>query len=248
MVDRFFSDAYLAAVYDCWHKRAVRDDFDFYLPRVMKARAVLDVGCGTGMMLAEARDAGHDGRLCGLDPGGGMLALARRRTDVEWVENDLAGAGFERAFDLAVMTGHAFQAIVGDDEIDAALAALRRALVPGGCFAFETRNPAARAWENWHPGNAVTIEGPSGAPVRIETRLLRDFDGSTVSFRHDFTGEDEALPLSSESTLRFLDVEALMACLARAGFSVAEIYGDWDGSPFGSSSPEIIVIAMSPAD
>jgi len=34
----------------------------------MAAPSVLDVGCGTGAMLHEARQLGHVGRLCGLDP------------------------------------------------------------------------------------------------------------------------------------------------------------------------------------
>lgn len=48
MVDRLFSDTDLAALYDAWWPRAQRKDFDFYLPLVMSAEAVLDAGCGTG--------------------------------------------------------------------------------------------------------------------------------------------------------------------------------------------------------
>ena len=51
MADRLFEDAQLAALYDSMCPRAERWDFDFYLPMVMSAPAVLDVGCGTGMML-----------------------------------------------------------------------------------------------------------------------------------------------------------------------------------------------------
>ena len=54
---------------------------------------------------------------------------------------------WEQEFDLVVMSGHAFQVLLGDDEIRSALAAVRAALVPGGRFAFETRNPPARTWE-----------------------------------------------------------------------------------------------------
>ncbi|MES0155181.1 methyltransferase domain-containing protein [Mesorhizobium sp. M0018] len=73
MVDHLFADPYLAAVYDAWHPRSARDDYDFYLPRILTADAVLDVGCGTGTLLHEARLAGHSGRLCGIDPAPGVL-------------------------------------------------------------------------------------------------------------------------------------------------------------------------------
>jgi ubiquinone/menaquinone biosynthesis C-methylase UbiE len=246
MADLLFLDAYLAGVYDAWHPRGVRDDFDFYLPRIMAADAVLDVGCGTGMMLHEARDAGHRGRLCGLDPAPGMLERARRRTDIEWTLGDLDAVAWEAAFDLIVMTGHAFQAIVSDADLRASLAAVARALTPGGAFAFETRNPAARAWERWTPENAAETAGPDGRPVRITTRVAAPFDGSTVRFTHTFTGENPALPLCSASTLRFLDQGALNGFLAEAGLIVEEQFGDWDGQRLDASSPEIITIARSP--
>src|SRR5579863_9094154 len=144
-----FTDERLAALYDVFFPPARRDDVAFYLPLIMSARAVLDVGCGTGALLHLARESGHTGRLCGLDPAPGMLTQARARSDVEWVLGDLSSVRWERAFDLIVMTGHAFQELVEDDEIRVALAAIRSSLADGGRFAFETRNPLVRAWERW---------------------------------------------------------------------------------------------------
>jgi SAM-dependent methyltransferase len=112
----------------------------FYLALVMDAASVLDVGCGRGALLHRARQAGHAGRLCGLDPDPAMLGVARRRrTDIEWVAGTAASMAFDGEFDLAIMTGHAFQVLVGDDEVRASLTAIRRALVDGGRFVFETR-------------------------------------------------------------------------------------------------------------
>ena len=179
MADHLFSDAKLAALYDTWSPRSQRTDFDFYMPMVMAAEAVLDVGCGTGAMLHEARQAGHAGRLCGLDPAAGMLAQARKRTDIEWTCGDLGSVDWAREFDLIVMTGHAFQVLVEDNDIRGPLAAISAALKSNGRFAFETRNPAARAWENWTPENAVEIAGEQGETVRITTQVHAPFDGRT---------------------------------------------------------------------
>ena len=147
MVDRQFSEPHLAALYDPLCGREERADFRFYLPLVMAAGAVLDVGCGTGALLHWARESGHTGRLVALDPARGMLQVARTRSDIEWILGDLSAAASHREFDLAVMTGHAFQVLVADDEIQAGLATIRTALEPGGVFAFETRNPLVREWE-----------------------------------------------------------------------------------------------------
>ena len=81
VVDRLFSEPSLAALYDRFCPWEPRGDFSFYLPLVMSADAVLDVGCGTGALLRGAREAGHTGRLCGLDPAGGCSTKrARART------------------------------------------------------------------------------------------------------------------------------------------------------------------------
>jgi SAM-dependent methyltransferase len=243
MADRLFEDADLAALYDAWSPREVRDDYDFYLPRVMAAGAVLDVGCGTGSMLHEARDAGHAGRLVGLDPAAGMLAQARKRSDIDWIQGDLASATFDAEFDLVVMTGHAFQVLVTDDEVRAALAAIHRALRPGACFAFETRNPAAPAWERWTPEFARTVTPPGAAPVRIVTEVIRPFDGTKLTFTHTFTSSAWTGARVSESTLRFLDAPSLSTFLEGAGFTLEPLYGNFDRSPLTNASPEIVVLA-----
>src|ERR1700691_1398150 len=149
MPDRLFSDARLAALYDLFC--ASRNDLDFYLNLAMTARSVLDVGCGTGALLHRARESGHTGRLCGLDPAPGMLEQARKRSDIEWILGDLASVSFDREFDLVVMSGHAFQVFVEDDDLRFSLAAIRSALTDDGRFAFETRNPVVREWERWTP-------------------------------------------------------------------------------------------------
>lgn len=247
MADQLFADAYLASIYDIWHPRSVRDDYDFYLPRIMAADAVLDAGCGTGTLLADARALGHQGRLCGIDPAAGMIERARRFRDVEWVLGELASAPWRGAFDLAVMTGHAFQALVSDEEILASLRAMRRALKPGGRFAFDTRNPAVRAWESWRPENAACIAGPSGHDVWITTEVVAPFDGRTISFAHTFEGEHPSLPQVSRSTLRFVDERALREVLERTGFQVEEQFGDFAGCPLSLDSPEIITFARAMA-
>jgi SAM-dependent methyltransferase len=166
-----FTEDRLAGLYDVFYPPARRDDFAFYLPLVMSAGAVLDVGCGTGALLHQAREPGHRGRLCGLDPASGMLKQARARSDIEWVLGDLSSIKWVREFDLTVMTGHAFQELTEDDELRAGLAAIAAALTEGGRFAFETRNPLARAWEHWATEYTAEVTDASGASVRCKYRV-----------------------------------------------------------------------------
>src|SRR5262249_15021650 len=95
VIDRLFSEPQLAELYDAFcagggtrPHPAGRQDFLFYQPIVMSHASVLDVGCGTGELLRRARESGHGGRLCGLDPAEAMLDVARRRADIVWVLGD----------------------------------------------------------------------------------------------------------------------------------------------------------------
>jgi len=159
------------------------------------------------------------------------------------VLGDLVSAAFDDAFDLVVMTGHAFQVLVDDREIRAALAAIRSALTEGGRFAFETRNPLAREWERWTPDKAVEVVDAKGAKVRMSRQVTTTFDGHTVSFSHTFASSDWVEQQISHSTLRFLDAESLSSFLTEAGLAIEEQFGNWDRSPVTAASPEIITIA-----
>jgi SAM-dependent methyltransferase len=243
MIERQFTEDSLAALYDAFHPPARRDDFAFYLPLVMSARAVLDVGCGTGALLRLARESGHTGRLCGLDPAPGMLNQARSRSNIEWVYGDLSSVRWDREFDLVVMTGHAFQELVEDDEIRAALAAIRAALTDGGRFAFETRNPRRRAWEHWATEYTAKVTDASGAIVWCEYRVETPVEGDIVRSTSTFTSPGWDHPEVSRGMLRFLDAEALSAFLCGAGLAIEEQFGDWTRRPLTDTSPEIITIA-----
>ena len=244
MPDALFADPRLAALYDPVCEREARADFAFYRPPVMAADAVLDIGCGTGVLLDQARRAGHRGRLTGLDPAPGMLAQARRRRDIEWVLGDPSTMSWRGAFDLALMSGHAFQVFLRDEELRTALAAIRAALKLGGLFAFDTRNPLAKGWERW-PDNAIDFIDADGAKARLSYEITKPFDGERLSFRHTFTVAGWPEPETSVSTLRFLGAERLGEFLADAGFAIAAQFGDFDRSPLSAGSPEIVTLARS---
>ncbi len=245
MIRPEFADDRLAALYDRLYPPERREDYAFYLRLVLSARAVLDVGCGTGALLHMAREAGHTGRLCGLDPAEAMLRQARRRTDIEWVRGDLSTARWEREFDLVVMTGHAFQELITDDAIRAALAGIRAALVDGGRFAFETRNPLDRAWERWAAQYSREVTDAAGAPVRCVYRVDLPVEGDVVRSVSTYASPAWDAPIVSRSALRFLDAPTLSAFLSEAGLTIEEQFGGWQRQPLADASPEIITIART---
>ncbi|MFJ3756839.1 class I SAM-dependent methyltransferase [Streptomyces sp. NPDC090080] len=244
MVDHSFADLSLAALYDRLNPWGPGDDF--YLDLVMAAGSVLDVGCGTGRLLRRAREAGHEGRLAGLDPAAAMLVQGRRaEPGVEWILGDLRTRLWDGAgFDLVVMTGHAFQVLLGDEEVRTALAAVRRALTPTGRFVFETRNPGARAWERWTPDRVYDVTDADGRAIRVWHEVEGAPAGERVTFTETYDGSPWPEPRVCRATLRFLGPESLAGFLADAGLRITEQYGDWSRGPLTSTSPEIITVVQ----
>lgn len=237
-----YSDEEAAALYDLLNPWGPSDDF--YLAVVMDAKSVLDIGCGTGTLLHQARQSDHAGRLCGVDPDAASLDVARRRVDIEWEPCTASSMTWDSEFDVATMAGHAFQALVSDNELRASLTTIHRALVDGGRFVFETRNPLERAWERWNPANAIDVVDTAGRPVRV-SHQVESVVGDVVTFTETTSEQGGGALRLDRASLRFLDADALVSVLADAGFGIEAQYGDWERGPLTQESPEIITIARA---
>lgn len=239
-----YSDADAAALYDVlnpWDPGRHPAD-RFYQELVMAAGAVLDVGCGTGGLLAWAREHGHRGRLTGIDPDHAALARARARASAEWVEGTAADARWDAEFDLAVMTGHAFQCLITDQDLRASLAAVRAALRPGGRFVFETRHPQARAWEDWNPAHQSEVVDAAGRLLHV-WHEVESVTGDVVTLTETTAASDGTILRVDRASLRFPGPGVLARCLAGAGLVAESQHGDWDRGAVTATSREIITIA-----
>lgn len=102
------------------------------------------------------------------------LAVASAKRDaglVAWLDGtarDLPGG----PFDAAVMTGHAVQCLLTDDEILETLVEVRRRLAPTGRFLFETRNPARKAWLDWQSPNGPDAVASGAGPLLTAWTLV----------------------------------------------------------------------------
>ena len=116
------------ADYLCRTTRAVLDRLD-----AQPGERILDVGCGTGLLLERLRLEVPDVRLVGVDPVPEMLTIARRRLPMP-ATADLREAAAERlpfadrSFD-AVVSASVFHYV---RRPETALAEMRRVLRPGG--------------------------------------------------------------------------------------------------------------------
>ncbi|PWI17846.1 SAM-dependent methyltransferase [Streptomyces sp. Act143] len=243
MVARSFADLTLAALYDSLHPWGPGDDF--YAGLVMSASSVLDVGCGTGRLLARARAAGHRGRLVGVDPAAAMLVQARRREPrVEWVLGDLRTPLRYGEFDLVVMAGHTFPLLAGDEEVRGALGVVRDALARGGGrFVFDTLNPAARVWENWTREHIREGADAEGSVAWMWQEVAGPVTGDRITVTETYEGVRWDRPQTSTTAFRLLGPHGIEKLLGEAGLKVVEQYGDWGRGPLTPACPEIVTVA-----
>jgi hypothetical protein len=71
--------------------------------------------------------------------------------------------------------------------------------------------------------------------------------GELVTYETWFQFAGAHDPVVVPDTLRFADQAQVAAFLAEAGLAQVTWYGDWDGSPYGPASPEIIAVASGTA-
>jgi SAM-dependent methyltransferase len=181
--------------------------------------------------------------VIGVDPSATMLDYARRQPGsaaVTWVLGDASVLVPTRTADLVVCTGNAVMQISAE-ELPVAFRSVAGALRPGGTLAFESRNPAARAWERWAPEAA---RGERPTPIgflREWMEVAGAVDGRVVfEARNVFAdGQDRVVT----NTLFFRTAGEFRTALGAAGFRDISVYGDWRGSPLTEVSPLLVVRA-----
>ena len=231
----------LVEVYGADCPWGVEDDAFLAIADELPRSRVLDLGCGTGRLAIGMATHGH--RVTGVDPAAASIDAARRKpgsAPITWIVGTSSSLP-DASFDTAVMTSHVAQFFVTDDEWRAVLTDLHRALVPGGRIAFDSRDPAARAWERWNPIDSChPVRLSDGTPVDVWTETTSVDDGA-VSFTHHYAFPETEL--RSDATLRFRSESELRQTLVAAGFVVERIFGGWHCEPVGQGIGEFVVVA-----
>ncbi|WP_433277626.1 class I SAM-dependent methyltransferase [Pseudonocardia xinjiangensis] len=223
MPDAIFEDQRLVSIYDALDSD--RRDLDVYAAMIdeIRPKAVIDLGCGTGLLARRLARSGI--AVTGVDPAAGSLEYARAQPGahrVRWILGD-ASVLPTAAADLVLMTGNAAQAIIEPADWEEMLRRTFAALRPGGRFVFETRDPGRRAWEKWTRAESwrrVQIDGVGSVETWVE---LTGVDLPLVSFRHTWVFESDGAVLTSDSTLRFRDRAEIEHDLQRHGYAVDEV-------------------------
>lgn len=236
-------------------------DIGFYLALAREAhqpgRPVLELACGTGRVAIPIAREGIS--VVGLDLSPDMLARAREKSaglsNVRWVEGDMARFELTERFGLAFIPFRSFQHLLTTEEQISCLRCIHRHLVPDGRLVVNVFNPDIIAIAEWltkrkgglHKGRDSYVSPHSGR----ETHAWESRSYSTSTQRLESTTIDEEVEgagvvvsrVYRNLRLRWIHRYEMEHLLARTGFIVEALYGDFAGSPFEDTSPEMVWVA-----
>jgi len=242
-------------LYDSVPLYAARQDIGFYVDEAKSAGPgrVLEVGCGTGRILLPIARAG--GAVTGIDSSSQMLERCRTklaaepaavRARVKLLQHDMRDFNLGATYPLIIAPFRVVQHLTTVDDQLRFLDVVARHLAPGGRFIFDVFNPR---FDILVGADGVEREDtpeqrlPEGRTFRRTYRVARVRWIDQVSESELIYYVDGKRYVQAFEMRWYLAAE-LRHLLARAGFRVREIYGDFARGPLVDGCPELIVSAQ----
>jgi SAM-dependent methyltransferase len=240
--------AMLAETYDImvdWPARLARErPFFATLFETIRAKRVLDVGCGTGhhaRMFSEFVP-----EVLGIDPSQPMLDRALAQTEGDMPQFMLGGftdiPTLPGPFDVITMLGNTLAHVKNVQTLEKTLHDVRVALAPEGRLCIQTINYDSLlvAGSRMLPLVARTVEGREYLFLR-EHRIANRHAEFTITTLI----KDAAWKQHIERTVHIpLTSEQMQASLDNAGFRNADFFGDYHGAEYDpASSGSMVVVA-----
>jgi SAM-dependent methyltransferase len=257
----YADNSFLAEFYDEVVPYRTRQDVSFFVEMAQRCGGpVLEIGCGTGRVLIPTAQAGIE--ILGLDAAPSMLSICRKKLSgeplqvqakvLDLVEADMRAFELGRKFSLVTIPFRPFQHLLTVEDQLNALRSIQRHLVVGGKLILDIFNPSLSYLTDEQflaeHGDEPEFTTADGRKVIRRARIIsRDYfnqitDNELTYYVTHTDGREERLV--HRFPMRYLFRFEAEHLLERCGFSVEEIYADYDKSPYGSKYPgELIIVA-----
>jgi SAM-dependent methyltransferase len=239
-----------AAFYDWENARTLgRRDVPFWrrLATEIDGR-VLELGCGTGRILAPLARAGID--VTGVERSERMLFYARRRlrrarASAPMVRGDIRQLPFlAREFDLVMAPYGMLQSLTRERDLLSTLDSVAHVLRKGGLLGIDLV-PDLPRWPEYR--DRVTLRGRDrrGARIALRESVRQDRRRRLTTFDQEYTRRlgREVDTQRFSLTFRTLSVPEISARVEDAGFAMESALGDYAGGPWDTRADVWILLA-----
>ena len=252
-------DSFIADYYDSSPMVSQRmQDVAFYCNAARQyGDPVLELGCGTGRITLAIAEAGY--RVVGLDISERMLerAVQKRaalpketRERVHLVQGDMTQFDLQEKFRTIVIPFRPFQHLLETEQQISCLECARKHLARRGHLILDFfQTDPERMHDAMFQRESMLTEYtlPDGRRIVLSERVAafhRGLQRNDVEMIFHVThprGKHERLVMAW--TLRYFFRYEVEHLLSRCGFRVEALHGNFDGSPLGDNSPEMIFVA-----
>jgi SAM-dependent methyltransferase len=189
-----------------------------------RGNRLLDVGCGTGLSFVAMLDRGWEVTACDISPR--MLELARVRAGdrAELLVADMRELPELGEFDLIWAVNDAINYLLGSEELEAALAGMRRNLAPAGVVLFDVNT--LTTYRNFFGSEFVVEEKGRRLVWQGRTQPEGVAPGSISEARFEAEGEEGSAHVHRQ---RHFPEREVRAAIEAAGMRCLAVFGELEG-------------------
>jgi SAM-dependent methyltransferase len=235
-------------LYDLHHASDL-EDIPFWLSLAAEANgAILELGCGTGRVLAPLVQHGY--RVYGIDQDPAMptyLLQARRLGTNRWlICAEASRFHLGVTFSLVIFPCNTYSSLPVDERLQV-LQRVREHLSPGGIFAASLPNPAI-LWDMPEQGDPeleeIHLHPLDDSPVQISSAWERSPGQFKITWTYDHLFPDGGVERTRVDQIQLLTPpETYLSELKSMGFHALQTFGDFERTSYSKDSPYLIILA-----
>jgi SAM-dependent methyltransferase len=225
------------------------EDIPFYLRQIGRyGEPVLELACGTGRITIAIAEKGF--RVTGLDVSEAMLSHAKTKAaakgvQVDWVRADCRDFELHRRFAFIFLPFNSITHIHDLESLEACFSCVREHLADGDRFVIDVFNPRLDILIRDPAGRYPVAQYPDpdgrGTVVITENNIY-DTASQINRIQWHYNVGEGIEEFVVENNMRILYPQELDALLLYNGFAIEAKYGNYDETPFDSTSPKQLVV------